>query len=640
MEIWGGIECTVNRVGDDYFDQIDFQGHFRRKDDLRHICDLGIKKLRYPIIWEKHQRNENEEINWHPVDDNLRYLKSRNVEVIAGLVHHGSGPAFVNIMDSSFEEGLASYAQKVARAFPWIKFYTPVNEPLTTARFCGLYGLWYPHQKDDYSFVRILINECRATILAMEAIREINPHAQLVFTEDLGSTHSTQSMKYQADFENHRRWLSIDLICGKVNMQHPLWEYIMESGIPPSELDFFQAHRLPPDIMGFNYYITSERYLDKRLWKYPQDSHGNNNYDTYADVEAIRVNAANIHGPEKLLRLAWNRYGLPLAITESHLNCGREDQLKWLQFNWDIAKKLRKENMDLRAVTSWALLGSFGWEKLLTSPPGSYESGAFELRSGKIRATALAKLIFSLATGRKYRHPILNGTGWWERESRVIYGKPGQQSEAVFSEARPLIMIGASAEIVEQFEKTASQRGITCKGFTDKNLNINDLKKVRQLINRLDPWAIINGFQLDPTYGDYDECDHPAKTSALNLAITCHNSGIKYGTFSTELLPAKRVVYNSFNEEANYFNLYWTTRSKFDEQLLILNPDTLIIRPANILNTMNRNVNIQIPLINYPGLMNKCLDFLIDDESGVWYASGNDIFCWAELARRTMLHPN
>lgn len=314
MEIWGGIECTINRVGNDYFDQIDFQGHFRRKDDLKHICDLGIKKLRYPIIWEKHQRSKNEEINWHPVDENLRYLKSRRVEVIAGLVHHGSGPSFVSLMDRSFEEGLAAYAEKVARAFPWIKFYTPVNEPLTTARFCGLYGLWYPHQKDDCSFVRILINECRATILAMEAIRKINPKAQLVFTEDLGSTHSTNSMKYQADFENHRRWLSIDLICGKVNVQHPLWEYITESGILPAELDFFHAHCLPPDILGFNYYITSERYLDKRIWRYPQNTHGKNRFDTYADVEAIRVNSANIHGSGKLLRLAWNRYGLPLSL--------------------------------------------------------------------------------------------------------------------------------------------------------------------------------------------------------------------------------------------------------------------------------------------------------------------------------------
>ena len=27
IDIWGGIECTVNRVGDAYFDQLAMSGH-------------------------------------------------------------------------------------------------------------------------------------------------------------------------------------------------------------------------------------------------------------------------------------------------------------------------------------------------------------------------------------------------------------------------------------------------------------------------------------------------------------------------------------------------------------------------------------------------------------------------------------
>ena len=33
-EIWAGVECTVNRVGDDYFDQLDRSGHAVRIKDL------------------------------------------------------------------------------------------------------------------------------------------------------------------------------------------------------------------------------------------------------------------------------------------------------------------------------------------------------------------------------------------------------------------------------------------------------------------------------------------------------------------------------------------------------------------------------------------------------------------------------
>ena len=30
LEMWGGLECTVNRVGDTYFDQLKRNGHINR----------------------------------------------------------------------------------------------------------------------------------------------------------------------------------------------------------------------------------------------------------------------------------------------------------------------------------------------------------------------------------------------------------------------------------------------------------------------------------------------------------------------------------------------------------------------------------------------------------------------------------
>ena len=66
--------------------------------------------------------------------------------------------------------------------------FTPVNEPLTTARFSGLYGHWYPHQRSNHAFVRALINQLRGVIGAMRAIREVSPDARLYQTEDCGST--------------------------------------------------------------------------------------------------------------------------------------------------------------------------------------------------------------------------------------------------------------------------------------------------------------------------------------------------------------------------------------------------------------------------------------------------------------------
>ena len=59
LEIWGGIECTINRVGDTFLDQLQCSGHYERESDIHEFARLGIKALRYPILWERHQPAEN-----------------------------------------------------------------------------------------------------------------------------------------------------------------------------------------------------------------------------------------------------------------------------------------------------------------------------------------------------------------------------------------------------------------------------------------------------------------------------------------------------------------------------------------------------------------------------------------------------
>jgi len=334
VEIWGGIESTINRVGDEYLDQSIYSGHYNRDNDVELIASLGIKMIRYPVLWEKHQPEKDTVIDWSFVERNLLRLKELQVEPIAGLVHHGSGPKFVNFFDGSFEQGVADYAKQVARKFPWLEYYTPINEPLTTARFCGLYGHWYPHKSSAYCFYKILLSECKATVMAMQAIREINPDAKLIQTEDLGKVYSTPLLKYQADFENERRWLSYELITGTLTREKRMWSFLTGLGIQEEELNYFLEHNCKPHIAGFNYYITSERYLDENLQKYPTHVHGGNGRHQYADVEVVRVPYPEKTGPMVLIREAWERLNLPIAITECHIHCTREEQMRWYADMW------------------------------------------------------------------------------------------------------------------------------------------------------------------------------------------------------------------------------------------------------------------------------------------------------------------
>lgn len=58
------LECTVNRVGDKYQDQVKRSGHQDRLTDLELIADLGIRTLRYPMLWERAAPYHPDELDW------------------------------------------------------------------------------------------------------------------------------------------------------------------------------------------------------------------------------------------------------------------------------------------------------------------------------------------------------------------------------------------------------------------------------------------------------------------------------------------------------------------------------------------------------------------------------------------------
>ena len=128
-EVWGGIECTINRVKNNFYDQLQYSGHYYREDDIEHIARLGIKKLRYPVLWEKHQPTANETIDWSWTGKQLSLIKEKNIDVIAGLVHHGSGPSWTSLADASFPYHLAGYAKKLQSNFPGLTIILPLMNP-------------------------------------------------------------------------------------------------------------------------------------------------------------------------------------------------------------------------------------------------------------------------------------------------------------------------------------------------------------------------------------------------------------------------------------------------------------------------------------------------------------------------------
>lgn len=656
-EVWAGMECSFNRIGDEFLDQLQLSGHYDRPDDIGRFAALGIKALHYPILWELHQPKKEMSIEWDWTKSQLDKIQSHSITPIVGLLHHGSGPAFTHLLDKDFAEGLSAFAKKVAARFPWLTHYKPINEPLTTARFSGLYGLWHPHAKEDRLFAEILLNQLKAIVLSMEEIRKINPDAQLIQTEDLGKTYSTPALQYQADFENHRRWLTYDILMGKLDSHHPLWDYFIGVGISRKTLQFFHQRPCPPDLLGVNHYVTSERFLDDDLSQYPAHLHGGNGVDAYVDVEAIRIKMNQPTGLKILLEELQHRYPTDIALTEVHLHCTREEQLRWLKYTWDTCTELNREGGRIKAFTVWALLGAYGWNKLLTQANGDYESGIFDLRSPSPRPTALASFVTSISTNQKFHHPVLKQKGWWQKENRFLHLP--SHSEFVFDAypaPEPLLIIGKNGALGRAFSILCQQRGIKHRLLSRQEMDLCDAQSIENNLKLYRPWAVVNaaGYsRIDSAELEPQKCFNENVIGVRNLANACKLFGIKLLTFSSSMVfnGLKNSPYLESDKVAP-LNTYGRSKVEAEKTIVRSECQALVIRTSlffspwnqshfvgEMVTSLQKNEPLFCPTDGcisptyLPDLVHAALDLLIDDESGIWHLTNQGETNWIEFAR-------
>lgn len=657
LELWGGIESTVNRVGDEFRDQTVLSGHHDRISDLERFAALGIRAIRYPVLWQRCAPDSLEQCDWRWPDERLAKIRSLGMRPIVTLLHHGSGPRYTDLLDPAFPEKLARYALAVAERYPWADAYTPVNEPLTTARFSALYGFWYPHHRDDRSFVRALLNQVKGTILAMREIRVANPGAELIQTEDLGKIYATPELQYQADFENERRWLSYDLLIGRTP-DESMREYLQQHGASAEELEWIKENAVAPAVCGFNHYLSSERFLDHRTHMYPNECVGGNGRDRYVDVLAARVLPEGIAGAGVLLREAWERYRLPLALTEVHNGCTREEQLRWLLEQWNHCVALRGEGVDVRAVTLWSLLGAVDWNTLLIEKNNHYEPGVFDVRAPQPRATALATMAKELAQGHTVHHPLVESQGWWHRPTRLLHCPSGPQLvRRKTRPPRPVLIIGARGTLARAFARICCIRGIENVSLARPELDITHPRAVEAALERYDPWAVINcaGFvRVDDAEVESEKCLRENADGVHHLATACQRAELRFVTFSSDLVfdGTKATPYVE-TDVPNPLNVYGQSKVRAEENALSAYADSLVIRTGaffgpwdeyNFVSFGLRELTAgreffasaqQVVTPTYvPDLVHATLDLLIDGEHGIWHLANGTAVTWLDLAQQ------
>jgi len=390
-------------------DQLAETGHATREGDAALIAALGVHASRTPVLWEHVAPNDPAVRDFSAGVGRCERLRDGRVEPIVTLLHHGSGPMYTSLVDPAFPALFADYAEAAARALPWVKRWTPINEPLTTARFSALYGVWYPNAANDAAFGRALVYQIQAWLGAAERIRSVIPDAQFVLTEDLQRFSAGEvRVSGYVDMLRERMYLSAELLAGRVGTDHPLHAFLTaRCGVLREELADIRARAQTPDLLAFNHYPHSERYLFAAL----DGSVGDVPAVYVADEPPVRV--------APLLRAAAQRLGLPLGLGEIHVHAPEAERVRWLAQHVEDIEQLRREGRDIRAAGAWAAFGLVDWDSLLRARADVTEDGVFTFAGphGTPQPTAVAHAVAALARGEGIRDTGL--PGWWEREERL-----------------------------------------------------------------------------------------------------------------------------------------------------------------------------------------------------------------------------
>jgi beta-glucosidase len=348
-----GIEDTAIeaplRHGGQRLDEYELTGHLEQwREDLARASATGARAIRYGLPW--HRVNPAPGVfDWEWADQVIGHLAGEaGLRVILDLVHYGT-PAWLagSFADPGYAAAMAQYAAAVASRYRGVVgAYTPLNEPLVTASFCGLRGVWPPYLNGDRGWAQVAVAVAAGVQASVRAIRSADPGAEIVHVEAVQAYRTADpSLAGEVRAQEWRSELPTRLILGEVGPDDPLWGWLAGHGISDTTLRRLASEPVLPDVIGLNYYPE----LSCR--------------------ELVRLDDAVVHvaydgGVERLEQVLrhWHaRYGRPLMITETAVEGGAEKKSAWLDALVASLRRLRADGVPVQGLTWWPLVDFVDW---------------------------------------------------------------------------------------------------------------------------------------------------------------------------------------------------------------------------------------------------------------------------------------
>ena len=343
-----GIECSAPLVDGRRVDELVKTGHLDRyAEDFRLARELGVRYLRYGIPF--HTVNPARgSFDWSWVDRALAACRASGLTPIVDLMHFGVPDDVRDYQNAELPERYGTYVRAFVERYPWIRYYTPVNEPFITAAFSARYGLWNERLTDERAFVRALMHVSRCVVIGATEIRRARPDAVLIQAETCHYTHPlVRDAIDRADLENELRFTTFELAFGRP-LPDIVVRHLADHGADRDDLRWFERHGSPESwIVGSDYYATSELAIGA---------------DGMPRSDGVRL------GYYELAHQYHERLGRPLMHTET--NSAGSGAEAWLESQWTDVVRLRRDGLPLRGFTWYGLVNHVDWDSTLTVDAG------------------------------------------------------------------------------------------------------------------------------------------------------------------------------------------------------------------------------------------------------------------------------
>jgi beta-glucosidase len=370
-----GFECSS--FPQQGMDQLELTQHdrFWASDLLRARDEVAAGTIRYGIRW--HVVNPAPgRWDWTSLDGPMDFMHHIGIEPIVDLFHFGT-PTWLErgILSSAFPVAQAELCRAFARRYPWVRWYTPTNEPYIMSQFGGEGAAWYPYGEGPADLARAIRNVARGLIDGWREIVAVRPDARCMTSDTCEWWHAADDgARAHAAHMNERRFLMHELVSGRVGRDHPLWAWLLDIGVPARELRRFEDEPIPLDVIGLDHYPHSEHRLRT-------DEDGELVDETQPLEQQL--------GPAELCRQYFERLGRPLIFAETGAPGSDATKIAWLDRLVAEVRQVREEGVPVIGITWWGMIDQVDWGHGLRrfrydiDPTGLYR---LEWRDGADRA--------------------------------------------------------------------------------------------------------------------------------------------------------------------------------------------------------------------------------------------------------------